>query len=443
MHAPPSLLTSLARLDLSPAATPLHGSVTLPGSKSYSNRALLLAALASGESQLRGVLRADDTFWCLQALSALGVAVQRVDDCVTVSGVGGCWPRPGPVYLGSAGTLARFLPGLLAAAPAGGPWLLDGSPQLRRRPLQGGLAALGQLGARLQPASPTASLPLQIAAGGLTGGVVELRADVSSQFLSGLLLAAPLARQPVVVRVDGPIVQPAYVEMTLNMMRQYGVEVTGRVGQTALTVVPQAYRAASLQLEADASTAGYFFALAAATAGSLTVTNIGRASLQPDLALLDVLVQMGCRVDATAPGIRVTGPSQLLGGFSVDLQAFADQAPTVAVLAALATAPIRLTGIGHIRHHESDRIAAMAFVLTRLGAQVQVHADGLTVGPGRLQGAHLPTYGDHRIAMALAVLAARLPGIGLLEPDCVGKTCPDFFSRLAALGVGLVPIEKK
>lgn len=419
---------------IGPPARPIDATVTVPGSKSFSNRALLLAAVAEGSSHLEGFLRADDTYWCLQALQQLGVRARVDGDRVTVEGCGGRWPvREAELFAGSAGTVARFLPGLLAAAPAGA-WRVDGSGQLRSRPLAPLVEGLQALGGQVA-AAPGGGLPLQIRGGGLRGGRVRIPGSTSSQFLSGLLLAAPLAREPVTLELEDQLVQPAYVAITIELMRRFGARVEQASDLRWLRVEPGPYRAVDQILEADASTAGYFLALAAVTGGRVRVKNVGTASLQPDARLVDVLEQMGARVLRGETFLEAQGTGGLRGGFTVDMKPMSDQALTVGVLGALADGPVTVTGVGHIRRHESDRIAVLAANLGRLGARVEEHADGFTVYPGTLQPGTVDPHDDHRVAMAFALLGAHLPGLRILDPGCVAKTCPGYFQMLAGLGV--------
>lgn len=419
-----------------PSPHPIDAVVTVPGSKSLTNRALLLAAVAEGTSHLAGVLRADDTYWCLDALRRLGVAVSLEGDDVTVEGCGGRWMvQEAVLHAGAAGTVARFLPGLLAAAPAG-VWQLDGSEQLRSRPLAPLVEGLQALGGRVSP-GPGGGLPLQIQGGGLRGGRVRVPGSTSSQFLSGLLLAAPLAKEPVTLELEDHLVQPAYVAMTVAMMRRFGAHVEHDPDWRRFRVEPGPYRAVDQVLEADASTAGYFLALAAASGGRVRVTNVGTASLQPDVHLVDVLERMGARVLRDEGFLEVEGQGRLHGGFTVDMNPMSDQALTVGVLAALADGPVTVTGVGHIRKHESDRIGVLAGNLERLGARVEEHDDGFTVTPGPLRPGTVDPHDDHRVAMAFALLGSQVEGIRILEPACVAKTYPEFFEALARLGVAI------
>ena len=432
----PWALNAVRLAKIAPLAGPVDAQVRVPGSKSYTNRALILAAVAHGPSVLRGILRSDDSYWCIEALKALGIAVQVEDDVVHLQGCGGQWPvQQGSLFIGSAGTTARFLPGLLAAS-ATGSWTVDGSTQLRGRPLQTLLQALDALGANLQSAG-AGTLPLHIVARGLQGGEVTLPGTLSSQFFSGLLMAAPYARGPVTVRAADSIVQDAYILMTLDTMQRFGVQVIHDTPLTCMQVQPQRYHGGDLPLEADASTAGYFFALAALSAGRVRVTNIDASTRQPDIGLLGVLEQMGCQVQRGAGWVEVRGPAILRGNLRLNLRDMSDQTLTLAALAAFANGPVTLTDVAHVRHHESDRIAAACSSLRALGVRADEHPDGLTVHPGPLHGASLPTYDDHRVAMAMSLVGTRVPGVEIQDPGCVSKTCPTFYDALTRLGVGV------
>lgn len=439
-RSPWAALHGVAMARVSPLDGPLDVEIRVPGSKSYTNRALIMAAVASGRSVLRGILRSDDSYWCVQTLARLGAAVEVDGDVATIAGVDGRWAASeGPLFIGSAGTTARFLPGVLAAASARDvSWVLDGSEQMRRRPVGPLFAALRALGAQIADLGEPGALPVRIAGSGLGGGEVTLSGSVSSQFISGVLIASPYARAPVTVRIADHIVQHAYVMMTIDMMRDFGVDVEHDPGLQRMHVSPQRYRGRDLPLEADASTAGYFFALAALSSGRVRVTNLGSATRQPDIKLLDVLARMGCAVDRGRDFVEVRGPARLRGGFTISLKELSDQTPTLAALAPFADGPITITDVAHIRHHESDRIAAVSGNLRALGVDCEEHPDGLTVRPGplpALHGARLPSHDDHRIAMSMALIGTRVPGVEILDPGCVSKTCPTFFSELERLGV--------
>lgn len=434
-RSPWSAATQYRWVEISPAESPLTGKIRVPGSKSFTNRALIVAALARGESLISGVLRSDDSYWCLQALRSLGVNASIEGDQAVIQGVAGVWPnRYADLFIGAAGTIARFLPGAIAAG-RGGQYRIDGIQQLRRRPLLPLIKGLTALGAKISAQGDAGGLPLVIEGTGLVGGKVQIPGDVSSQFLSGLLLASPLAWQQVEIFVEKGLVQPEYVGITVQLMRQFGAQVEHDGQFRTFKVSPGGYTAQRLSLEADASTACYFLTAAALTQGTVRVTNVGYSSLQPDARFIDVLERMGCRCEKQKDYLEVIGPKVIKGGFTIDMKPMSDQAITIAALAPFADAPIRVTNVAHIRHHESDRISVITSALRRLGIKVVEEEDGFTVYPGRPQGAVLDPHDDHRQAMTYALLALRVPGIKIMDPGCVSKTCPTFYEQLQKLGV--------
>ena len=434
MSVPPASAPRAVR----PARHGLDAVVRLPGSKSMTNRALLLAGLAAGRSVLRGALEAGDTDAFAAGLRSLGVAVERRGDEVVVTGAGGRFPAAeADVYCAEAGTAARFL---LAAAAAGeGVYRFDAAPQLRRRPLGLLLQALRVQGARTEPESAGA-LPLTLRAGGLAGGSLRLPGDTSSQFVSALLMAAPLGRGPLDLRVDGLVSRP-YVTMTLRMMESFGAGAKPRAAPRtpahsagdSYVVTPGAYAAREYDVEPDASTASYFFAAAAVSGGRVKVLGLHRAgALQGDVAFLDVLECMGCTVTDEPDGVLVAGPAAL-AGLTVDMADISDTFMTLAAIAPLATSPVTITGIGNVRLKESDRIAAMEENLGRTGVKTESGPDSLRVFPAAPRGARIDPHGDHRIAMAFSVLGLRTPGMVVEDPGCVAKTCPGFFDLWATI----------
>jgi 3-phosphoshikimate 1-carboxyvinyltransferase len=414
-----------------PARPGLDVSVRVPGSKSVTNRALLLAGLAAGRSVLRGALDAGDTRAFAGALSSLGIPVEAQAGDLHLGGAGGRIPAGrADVFCAEAGTAARFL---VAAAAAGeGAYRFDGAPQLRRRPLAPLLEALRAQGARTEPANAT-GLPFTLLARGLAGGGLRLPGDTSSQFVSSLLMAAPLGHAPLDLQVDGLVSRP-YVTMTLRMMEQFGA-VAEAADDERWVVSPGAYAGRDYAVEPDASTASYFFA-AAATGGRVRVLGLHRAgSLQGDVAFLDVLEAMGCSVLDEPEGVTVAGPASL-SGLAVDMGDISDTFMTLAAIAPLATSPVTITGIGNVRLKESDRIAAVEENLRRLEVPTQSGEDWLRVFPANPRGGPIDPHGDHRIAMAFSVLGLRVPGIVIDDPACVDKTCPTFYELWAELEQG-------
>ncbi|MFI8962641.1 3-phosphoshikimate 1-carboxyvinyltransferase [Streptomyces sp. NPDC053493] len=406
----------------------------VPGSKSLTNRALLLAAAATGTSTLTAPLVSDDTLAFRTALTDLGVRVSAAADDAywTVTGAGGGPTGGGRIWCADAGTAARFLPPF--AATGRGTFRFDGSAQLRARPLRPLVDSLARLGATVRTAGGTDSLPLEVTAVGLAGGEPALDGSLSSQYLSGLLMAAPLMRAPLVLRPRGVVSRP-YVDMTLALMRRFGADLEESAER--ITVRPGGYRAVDLAVEPDASTASYFFAAAAVTGCAVTVPGLGSGSLQGDLRFVDVLARAGARVTVTQEATTVTGGGRLRGGFDVDMGEISDTFMTLAAIAPLADAPVTVHGIGHARLKESDRIAAVATNLRACGIRVEEGRDRLTVHPGRPVPARIACRRDHRIAMSFSVLAL---GAGvrldLDDPSCVAKTFPGFHTELSRLFPG-------
>jgi 3-phosphoshikimate 1-carboxyvinyltransferase len=416
-----------------PARSGLDATVRVPSSKSVTNRALLLAALANGPSVLRGALDADDTQAFAAGLRSLGVPVGTDDDGAwRITGAAGRFPADeADVFCAEAGTAARFL---LAAAAAGqGAYRFDAAPQLRRRPLAALLEALRAQGAATEPPGAD-GLPLTLLARGLAGGRLRLPGDTSSQFISALLMAAPLGAAPLELTVDGLVSRP-YVDMTLAMMAQFGVE-TERRGHERFHVSPAAYGSRDYNVEPDASTASYFFAAAAVTGGRVRVLGLHREDcLQGDLRFLDVLAAMGCVVSDGPDGINVAGPAAL-AGLTVDMADISDTFMTLAAVAPFASSPVTMTGIANVRLKESDRIAAMETNLRRLAINTESGPDFLRVYPGTPSGGHIDALGDHRVAMSFAVLGLCAAGVVIDDPGCVAKTCPSFFDLWTGLEQG-------
>jgi 3-phosphoshikimate 1-carboxyvinyltransferase len=303
---------------------------------------------------------------------------------------------------------------------------------MRERPIADLLDALTQLGANASSEMDIGCPPVSIHANGLPGGTAKIRGDISSQFLSGLLMTAPAARSPVELVVDGPLVSQPYVWMTLEVMRSFGAmcgadETLSNIGIDA----PQKYRPTAYEIEPDASAASYFWAAAAITGGEVTVDGLSMSSLQGDVAFVDCLEKMGCEVRRSANSITVIG--RPLHGVDVDMNAISDTVQTLSVVALFADGPTNIRDVAHVRHKETDRIAAVATELRKLGAQVEERPDGLTIHPGKHQPAAIDTYRDHRMAMSFALAGLRIPGVRINDPKCVEKTYPNYFDDLGAL----------
>ncbi|MEU0031810.1 3-phosphoshikimate 1-carboxyvinyltransferase [Streptomyces sp. NPDC006335] len=418
-----------------PVDTPAPQSLALPGSKSITARALFLAAAADGVTTLVRPLRSDDTEGFAEGLVRLGYRVGRTPDAWQVDG------RPqGPavaeadVYCRDGATTARFLPTLAAAGH--GTYRFDASPQMRRRPLLPLSRALRDLGVDLRHEEAEGHHPLTVRAAGVEGGEVTLDAGQSSQYLTALLLLGPLTRRGLRIRVTDLVSVP-YVEITIAMMRAFGVEVTRE--DDVFVVPPGGYRATTYAIEPDASTASYFFAAAALTPGAeVTVPGLGTGALQGDLAFVDVLRRMGADVslDAGATTVRGTGA---LRGLTVNMRDISDTMPTLAAIAPFASAPVRIEDVANTRVKECDRLEACAENLRRLGVRVSTGPDWIEIHPGTAAapGTQIRTYGDHRIVMSFAVTGLRVPGISFDDPGCVRKTFPGFHEAFAELRTGI------
>lgn len=423
------------------------------------NRALMVAALAAGTTRLTNTLFSDDSHYFAKALVQLGFSVHfepeftqqsRPDHylttpSMTVVGQNGRIPAgQADLYIGNAGTAARFLTAMLTLG--NGHYILDGDSRMRQRPMQDLFTALGQLGAVITiPISnhPMGEegihLPVSIQAQGLYGGQAGIAGDASSQFLSGLLLAAPYAQHAVELVVERNLTSKPFVEMTLAVMADFGVFIE-RDGYHRFRISPQTYHSpGTYTIECDATAASYFFSAPAICGGTVKVEGITRHSKQGDIAFLDVLVQMGCTVAEVSDGISVTGPPgepglPLLRGVTVNMGDISDTAQTLVVLAPFASTPTTIYGIASSRRKETDRVAAICTELSHLGVRVDEHPDGLTIYPCRdFHPAIIQTYRDHRMAMAFSMLGLKIPGITILDPGCVSKTFPNFYKVLAQL----------
>jgi 3-phosphoshikimate 1-carboxyvinyltransferase len=426
---------SPASLAVEPIAGPLDATVRPPGSKSLTNRALVCAALARGTTVLDGVLVADDTEAMMDCLRDLGVplALDRATRSVTVDGTAGEPPTTAAVLDARlSGTTSRFVAPV--AALVRGHVLIDGGEPLRRRPMGDLLDALESLGAEVEPLGEPGHLPVRIATRrGLDGGRVRVTGDVSSQFLSALLLSAPCFRDGLEVEVTTPLVSRPYVEMTTAVMAAFGAPVEVDDDLTHLRVPPVGYRAVDrYSVEPDASAASYFAAAAAVVGGTVRIEGLGRRSLQGDVAFIDVLASMGVEVAWHDDAVEVTGGGPLRG-VEVDFSDISDTAQTLAVVAPFAEGPTTVTGIGFIRGKETDRLAAVVTELQRLGIDAREDPDGFTIRPGTPSPGSVRTYDDHRMAMSFALLGLRVPGITIEDPGCVAKTYPGFWDDLGTL----------
>jgi 3-phosphoshikimate 1-carboxyvinyltransferase len=407
---------------------PLEGAMAIPGSKSLTNRALVCAALAPGKSILVNPSDSEDTELMQNALDQMGVLARKTGRGLEVEGGGGRLSVPRlPIPVGNAGTTLRFLLSLAALAP--GRVVFEGAPRMAERPIEDLIAALGDLGVLVEfrPGIPT----YVVHGGILRGGTARVHADKSSQFLSSLLLCAPYAASDVLVMVEGSLASAPYVAMTAAVMRHFGVPVDMKDREYHIRS-GQRYTSAEFEVEADASGASYAFGAAAVAGGVVTASHVRRDSLQGDIGFVGLLEAMGCVSSRTAGGLTLsrTGP---LKGIAVDMNRMPDVVPTLAAIALFADSPTHIRNVAQLRHKESDRLSVLAAELRKFGAAITEYDDGLGIVPSSLHGATIDPHGDHRMAMACALVGLRVPGVVISDPGCVRKSFPQFWGQLASL----------
>jgi len=414
-----------------PCSGPIEGTIRIPGSKSISNRAILVAALAEGTSRIDGMLESDDTFYMTEVWKKLGVSCTKEEGLLLVQGCSGKIPAcEQELYIENAGTAARFLTAALTLGQ--GSYILTGNERMQQRPILDLIQALQSLGCEVKDLKGTGCPPVEVLAKGLSGGEVLIPGDKSSQYISAIMLAAPYAQKETIIRVQGHLVSRTYVEMTRQLMADFGVTCEWVDEQTLRIPAAQCYQAQEFSIEGDASSASYFLGMAAVTQGKIKIKGIPRQSTQGDFGLVEILEQMGCKVTWQEDGVILEG--RPLKGVTVDMNTMSDVAPTLAVIALFAEGKTTINHVGNMRIKECDRIDAVTTELKKLGAQVEQWDDGLSIqGQGDFHGAEMETYDDHRMAMSLALAGLKIPGVRILEPNCVSKTFPDFFDRFLPL----------
>lgn len=419
-------------MEIIPIPHPLNATVCVPGSKSLTNRALLISALANGKTSLTNALFSDDSSYLAKALQTLGFDVELDEqNCeMIVTGLGGKIPAANAsLFIGNAGTAARFLCAFLTLG--NGKYMIDGDARMRARPIQDLIEALSQLGVELEATNNCP--PVEILAKGLSGGKTKIAGNISSQFLSALLMVAPYAKSPIEIKVTTDLSSKPYVDMTIAIMKDFGVEIQRKDYQSFRIPITNYQSPVTHSIESDASAASYFFAAPAICGGTVRLENITRKSKQGDIAFLDVLKQMGCNIEEGENFIEATG-AENLNGVDIDMRDIPDTAQSLAVLAPFAAAPTRIRGIASARLKETDRIHATCTELARLGISVEEHDDGMTIYPcDKIQPATVRTYNDHRMAMAFSLIGLRVEGITIENPSCVSKTFPNFFEVLDEL----------
>ncbi len=415
---------------------PTHGidvTVKVPGSKSYTNRALITASLAAGESVIKNVLLSDDTRLMMACLKEVGVSIKsgQDDNALVIKGCGGAIPaRAANLFAGNAGTVVRFMTAALTLGK--GRYEIDGIERMRNRPIQELLNGLNQLGADVTSKETTGCPPVIINASGLKGGTIKMKGNVSSQYISAILLAAPYATHGVHIIITDELASKSYVDLTIEVMNRFGVSVKRDSYKEFHVKSGQSYKGCEYMVEPDASSASYFFAVAAITGGKVRVEGLGENSLQGDASFVDILGKMGCVTRKAKDWLEVEGGK--LKGIDIDMNNTPDVVQTLVAVAVFAEGKTRIRNVKNLRYKETDRISALVNELKRIGVKVREYEDGLEIEPSTTpHSAEISTYNDHRMAMSFALIGLRIKGIKIKNPECVHKTFPDFFERLEKL----------
>ena len=414
-------------MEIIPLKHPVHASVRMLGSKSYTNRALVMAALTKGPVSLKHPLYSEDTEAMIGCLRTLGLKIETKPDQIVVHDDIGCIEdKHYQLFAHDSGTTARFMLALLCIIP--GVKIIQGSPRLNERPIEDLVDALRELGAAIEYCGQEGQLPVKVSTSALSGNSVHLKGDISSQFCSALLLISPYISQGLTIHITGPLISKSYIEMTVSCMQDWGVNVIG----TYFVPAHQAYRKKQYVIEGDFSSAGYFFAIAVLTQSTIALENLNPASAQPDRKFLEILARMGNIVGYEKNGVSVQGKQVL--ALDVDMEDFPDQVMTMAVLAAFAKGVTKISGVRSLRVKETERVAAIQKNLRKMGIRTEDTHDTLTIHGGSPHAAEIDTCNDHRMAMAFAVAGTHLPGVVICHPEVVNKTFPTFWEVLGSLG---------
>jgi 3-phosphoshikimate 1-carboxyvinyltransferase len=422
------------KITINPLKKPIDIVCHLPGSKSITNRALVIAALNSGEQKthLSGVLRSEDTEIMVDCLEKLGFILSvNWKDCTAIVSspkAPGIIPSSNAnLFTGNSGTTMRFLTAMVGLG--NGTYKLDGIKRMQERPINDLLKALNDLNINSVSENNNGCPPVIIKTSGWSGGIARINSEMSSQFISGILMAAPFAKGDTRIILEGKIVSQSYIGITLAMLNDWGINTTKISEREYLIKGNQTGNRFEYQIEPDASAASYFYAAAAITGGTITTPGLGKTSLQGDLKFVHALELMGATVTQTNNSTTITGKE--LHGINIDMNDISDTVMTLGVVACFAKGSTKITNIGHIRHKETDRISALANELRKIGALVEEFPDSIIIHPAKLHGAEIETYNDHRIAMSFAIAGLKVPGITICNPSCVAKTYPNFFDDLA------------
>ncbi len=413
-------------------ADKLDASVTVPGSKSYTQRALVIASLAGGKSFIRNALLSEDTNYLIDALRSLGAGILTSKDDIIITGVDGRTENQGQtIYLGNNGTALRFLTTLVSLGS--GCVTLDGSARLRERPLKPLLEALEGLGVVSRCSGDYGYPPVVVQGGGLGGGSVIFTDSESSQYISSILISAPYAKNDIEIELRGTTVSMPYIDMTIDTMRHFGVEVEKEGSDKLRVASGQRYTGGKYLVEGDVSSASYFFVAAALTGETVKVVNINPETRQGDIAFLRIIESLGCRVSSGENCVEVTGTGLRKGDYEIDMSDMPDMVPSLAILAAFRNGLTVIKNVSHLRLKESNRLEALVNELNRIGVEARESADGIIIRGGSPRGAEIETYNDHRIAMSFAVAGLLVPGIRIRDKQCVEKSFPTFWDEFGKL----------
>lgn len=422
-------------IELRPLSKPVTQSVVIPGSKSYTNRALVMASLAHGKSLISGISESNDSVTMINCLKKLGIRIRRMKDQAEVIGDGGYFKKKDLVLdLNHAGTAMRFLTAVVCLVP--GRIVLDGSERMRNRPIRELVDALIKLGAKISYLGQTGCPPVVVHGKNIKGGTVCVKGDISSQYFTALLMIGPVLKEKLKIKVLGRSISRSYIDMTIGGLKDFGVRVKNNHYREYLIEKNQYYSPVRYEVEADSSGASYFWAVAALTRSRIKVKNINPLSVQGDIGFADVLKRMGCRIKKNIPErwIEVEGTAKLKG-IEVDMSLMPDTAQTLAVVAAFAKGKTKITGLATLKIKETDRLQAIKNELIKMGIKSKTTNDSIIIEGGCPSSCLINTYGDHRMAMAFAVAGSRIEGMKIEDPDVVGKSFPDFWQRLSHLGV--------
>ncbi|MBN2421853.1 3-phosphoshikimate 1-carboxyvinyltransferase [Candidatus Woesearchaeota archaeon] len=426
----------MQKIEIIPLTDKIDSKLVIPGSKSYSNRALIISSLAKGKSVLKNVLFSEDIDYLINSLKQFGIFIEKRDNVLAVNGTGGTLKKPKKeLFLGGSGTGIRLLASF--ASLCKGEVILTGESRLKQRPIQDLINGLNQLGVNAVSIGNNGCPPVKIQGGTFAGGSCGMNGKVSSQYFTSIMLIAPYAKKDVRIKVISELASKPYIDITMTIMKEFGVNVENNDYKEFFIKSGQEYTAGEYLIEGDASSASYFFAIAAITNSRIIVRNINPCSLQGDIKFADILERMGCNVIKKENEIEITGTGDLKA-IEIDMNKMPDTVPTLAVMAAFSKGITKIKNIANLRLKESDRISAIGTELNKLGIKTEESEDSLTIYGGNPHGnVELETYNDHRIAMAFSLVGLKLPGIKILHPACVNKSFPGFWNKLKELGAGL------